>query len=115
MAVRQHRDVRPDQIALDYWLGPIQPEQMPVLAARLLAEGHDSSALRDAAALAPGDDPGTIRDLLRQALAELGVWIPDRAAAEQAAAVSLARALLDASSLRRSAPGESAGSGTSTT
>lgn len=95
MAVRQHRGVRPHQIALDYWLGPIQAEDMPVLAAQLLAEGHDSPALREAATLGPGDDAETIRGLFQQALAQLGVWIPDRAAAEHAAAVSLARALLD--------------------
>jgi len=95
MAVRQHRGVRPDQIAVDYWLAPIRPEDMPVLAARLLAEGHDSPALRHAAALAAGDDPATIRSVFEQALAELGIWIPDRAAAEQAAAASPARALLE--------------------
>lgn len=43
----------------------------------------------------PGDDPVSIRLAFEQALAELGVWIPDRNAAEQAAAASLARRLLD--------------------
>jgi hypothetical protein len=70
---------------------------MPMLAAQLLADGHDSPALRQAAALASGDHPATIRRTLEQALADLGAWVPDRAAAEQSAARSLARALLDGS------------------
>jgi hypothetical protein len=110
MAVRQHRGVRPDQIAVDYWLAPIRPEDMPVLAAQLLAEGHDSPALRHAAALAAGDDLATIRSVFEQALAELGIWIPDRAAAERPRLRH--SPCLKASSPRRNARGRSAGSGT---
>lgn len=87
--------MRPSQIAVDYWLCPIPPENMPMLAAQLLAAGHDSPALRQAAALTSGDHPATVRSTFEQALVELGVRIPDRVAAEQAAAASLARALLD--------------------
>jgi hypothetical protein len=41
--------VQLDQIAVRFWLDPIVPEDMPLLAARMLAEGHDSAALRRAA------------------------------------------------------------------
>jgi hypothetical protein len=34
-----------------FGLDPIPPEQMPVLAARMLAEGHDTPALRGPSAL----------------------------------------------------------------
>jgi hypothetical protein len=50
--MRHDRGVQPDQVAVGYWLDPIPPEDMPVLAARMLAEGHDTPALRRAAGLA---------------------------------------------------------------
>ena len=65
-----------------------------MLAARMLAEGHDTPALRRAAGYGRRDDPRDIRQEFGQALEELGAWLPDRGAAELAAGISLARALL---------------------
>jgi len=65
-----------------------------VLAARMLAEGHDTPALRRAAGFARDDDPRDVREEFGHALAELGVRVPDRSAAELAAGISLARGLL---------------------
>jgi hypothetical protein len=45
-AMRHDRWVQPDEVALGYWLDPILPEDMPMLAARMLAAGHDTPALR---------------------------------------------------------------------
>jgi hypothetical protein len=92
--MRDDRGVQPDQVAVGYWLDPIPPEDMPMLAARMLAEGHDTPALRRAAGFARDDDPRDVREEFQHALAELGVWIPDRDAAELAAGISLARELL---------------------
>jgi len=86
--------VQPREAGVRFWLDPIPPEEMPMLAARMLAEGHDTPALRRAAGLGRRDDPRDIRQEFGQALDELGAWLPDRAAAGLAAGISLARALL---------------------
>lgn len=65
-----------------------------MLAAWMLAEGHDVPALRRAARHSRRDDPHDIRQEFGQALEELGAWLPDRGAAELAAGICLARALL---------------------
>ena len=65
-----------------------------MLAARMLAEGHDAPALRRAAGCSRHDDPRDIRQEFGQALEELGACLPDRGAAELAAGICLARALL---------------------
>jgi hypothetical protein len=83
-----------DQIADDYWLRPIPPEDMPALAARLLAGGHDTPALRQAAALTASADPRDIRDAFRAALAELGSWVPDYLTAQLRASSRAAGDLL---------------------
>jgi len=44
--------VLPAHVAAGFWLKPIAPENMPVMAAQLLAGGSDSPALRVAAGLA---------------------------------------------------------------
>lgn len=87
--------MQPDQVAVRFWLDPIPAEDMPMLAARMLAEGHDTPALRRVAGLGRGDAPPDIREEFGRALAELGVWIPDRGAAELAVGISLARELLN--------------------
>jgi hypothetical protein len=92
--MRDDRGVPPDEIAISYWVDRIPPEDMPMLAARMLADGHDTPALRQVAGLTRRDDPRDIRDEFQHALAELGVWIPDRDAAELAAGISLARGLV---------------------
>jgi hypothetical protein len=95
MAVMRHdRGVQPDQVAVRFWLDPIPPEDMPVLAARMLAEGHDTPALRLAAGFARDDDPRDVREAFGRVLGELGAWLPGRGAAELAAGISLARGLL---------------------
>jgi hypothetical protein len=38
------RVVMPTQVAVDFWLGPIPPEDMPMIAAQMLADGHDTPA-----------------------------------------------------------------------
>lgn len=65
-----------------------------MVAAQLLAEGHDSPALRQAAGYSRSDDPRDIREEFGRALEELGAWLPSRDAAELAAGGCLARALL---------------------
>ena len=67
---------------------------MPVLAARMRADGHDSPALCRAAACSRRDDPRDARQEFGQALDELGACLPDRGAAELAAGTCLAGALL---------------------
>jgi hypothetical protein len=86
--------VEPREAAIRFWLDPIPPEEMPMLAARMLAEGHDTPALRWAAGCSRRDGPRDIREEFGQALDELGAWRPDRGAAELAAGISLARAVL---------------------
>jgi hypothetical protein len=86
--------VQPREAGIRFWLDPIPPEEMPMLAARMLAEGHDTPALRRAAGCSRRDDPRDIRQEFGQALDELGARLPDRGAAELAAGTSLARALL---------------------
>jgi len=86
--------VRPREAAIRFWFDPIPPEEMPMLAAQMLAEGHDAPALRRAAGYSRRDDPRDIRQEFGQALEELGAWLPDRGAAELAAGISLACALL---------------------
>jgi hypothetical protein len=86
--------VQPREAAIRFWLDPIPPQEMPMLAARMLAEGHDTPALRRAAGCSRRDDPRDVREEFAQALDELGAWLADRGAAELAAGISLARALL---------------------
>jgi hypothetical protein len=75
--------VQPGEAAIRFWLDPIPPEEMPMLA-----------ALRRAAGYSRRDDPRDIRQEFSHALEELGAWLPDRRAAELAAGICLARALL---------------------
>jgi hypothetical protein len=86
--------VQPREAAIQFWLDPIPPEEMPMLAAQMLAEGHDAPALRRAAGYSRRDDPRDIRQEFGQALEELGAWLPDCGAAELAAGMCLAHALL---------------------
>jgi hypothetical protein len=82
--------VQPREAGARFWPDPIPPEEMPMLAARMLAEGHDMPALRRAAGFGRRDDPRDIRQEFGQAVDEFGVWLPDRGAAELAAAHALA-------------------------
>jgi hypothetical protein len=80
--------------ARDYWLVPLATEAMPETAAQLLAAGHDSQALRDVAGMMPSADPRDVRDTFVRALREMGVWMADRATAEEDLAVELASDVL---------------------
>ncbi|MGA5821647.1 hypothetical protein ACPC54_27725 [Kitasatospora sp. NPDC094028] len=63
-----------------YVAGLVPSEDLPMAAARLLAAGLDSPALRDLAGR-PRHDP--IHELFLTALAELGAALPDEATAER--------------------------------
>jgi len=62
--------VQPREAAIRFWLDPIPPEEMPMLAAQMLAEGHDAPALRRALGTWDFDDviypglPGDLKDLV---------------------------------------------------
>jgi len=77
-------------VARDYWLKPIYPEQMPYVAAELLASDYDSPSLREAAG-ASATDPHEARRLFIEALQELGVWLDEERQAALNEAASLAR------------------------
>jgi hypothetical protein len=91
---RQTQIMELDQIGVDYWLRPIPPEDMPMLAASLLADGHDSPALRQTAGFPATDDPRDIRSAFCAALGELGAWLPDMAAAQIRVGVAAAKDLV---------------------
>jgi hypothetical protein len=84
----------PSDVGLDFWLRPIAPENMPMIAAQLLADGYDSPALRHVAGLGAHDDSRDIRSAFQQALAELDAWLPDRTAAYERLGRLLAAAVL---------------------
>jgi hypothetical protein len=63
------------------WLKPFAPVIMPVIAARLLAAGHDSPALRAAAGLVARTVTGAASAVHPGVLVDAGGWIPARAAA----------------------------------
>ena len=62
------------QVALDFWVVPLGPERLSAVAAELLADGHDSPALREIAAL-PRGDAVRERELFADGLRQLGVFI----------------------------------------
>ena len=84
----------PIQVGLDFWLKPVAPEDMPMIAAVLLSDGYDSPALREVAGLGRHDDPRDVRSAFQQALIELNAWFPDRIAAYARIGRSVASAVL---------------------
>lgn len=64
-------------------VGHVFPEDLPMAAAELLAEGLDSPTLRDLAGRSRNDDTTELDALLRRAVAELGVSAPDHTTAER--------------------------------
>lgn len=62
--------------AWEYVAGRMFPEDLPMLAARALADGADSPALCELAALSRRSDPVEIRELFASALTELGITLP---------------------------------------
>jgi hypothetical protein len=74
---------QPATLAWKYAASLIYEEDLPMLAAHLLAAGHDSPSLRDLASRSRREHPATIRRLFGHAMEELGVLIPDDETAER--------------------------------
>ncbi|MEV7856488.1 hypothetical protein [Streptomyces sp. NPDC088183] len=70
-------------VAWQYVVGLLPPEELPMEAAKLLAVGLDSPALRDLAGCSRREDTVEIEGLFRQAVGELGTAIPDEETAER--------------------------------
>jgi hypothetical protein len=66
----------PDLVAAWYVLARLPTGRVPWWAAQWLADGHDGPALRELAGLG-ANDGYQVRDLLPDALAEVGVTLPD--------------------------------------
>ncbi|GJF35007.1 hypothetical protein KNE206_77070 [Kitasatospora sp. NE20-6] len=70
-------------LAWQHAVGLVHPEDLPMAAARLLAENLDSPALRDLAGRSRNDGTTELDALLRKAMGELGVAVPDQEIAER--------------------------------
>ena len=64
------------RVAWEYVAGRMLPEDLPMVAAQALADGADSPALCELAALGRRSDPVEIRELFASALTELGITLP---------------------------------------
>jgi hypothetical protein len=73
--------VLPADVAVGFWLKPVAPGIMLVIAAQLLASGYHSPALRVAAESWPHTVPAPRRQRIPGALVDAGGWIPARVAA----------------------------------
>ncbi|MGW0877350.1 hypothetical protein ACWD3Z_43865 [Streptomyces sp. NPDC002740] len=67
-----------EEAAWRYQVDQVCPENLPMTAAEALAAGADTPALCELAGLPRNADPRDIRDTFEQALAELGIALPDR-------------------------------------
>jgi hypothetical protein len=85
--------------AWEYVAGRMFPEDLPMVAAQALADGADSPALCELAALSRRSDPREIRELFASALADLGITLPSH---EQAGRRDLQRLAEDLVAGRRS-------------
>ncbi|MFF9623809.1 hypothetical protein [Streptomyces griseosporeus] len=74
---------QPATLAWKYAASLIHEEELPMLAAHLLAAGHDSPSLCDLAGRSRREHPATIRRLFGHAMDELGILIPDDETAER--------------------------------
>ncbi|MEU9863679.1 hypothetical protein AB0D99_22670 [Streptomyces sp. NPDC047971] len=72
----------------------LRPDDLPMLAAYALVDGHDSPALRELAGLPRRSDVAEVRELYVQALSELDVPLPDEETAGRRLLVSLAFGLV---------------------
>jgi hypothetical protein len=70
----------PELVGAWYVLSQVPTERVPWWAAHWLAGGHDGPALRELAGLG-ANDGYRVRDLLPDALADVGVVLPDATAA----------------------------------
>ncbi|MFG2128022.1 hypothetical protein ACGFNV_09500 [Streptomyces sp. NPDC048751] len=87
-----------DQLQHSAWLyvAEVLPaEELPMLAAHALVDGHDSPALRELAGLPRRGDEAEVRELYVQALHELGVSLPDEETAGRWLLVKLAFGLVE--------------------
>ncbi|MFI8916552.1 hypothetical protein ACIGW4_33770 [Streptomyces sp. NPDC053513] len=80
--------------AWQYVAEVLRPEDLPMIAAHALADGHDSPALRELAGLPHRSDATEARELYLQALNELDVPLPDEETAGRRLLVSLAFSLV---------------------
>ncbi len=74
---------QPATIAWKYAASLIRVEDLPMVAADLLAAGHDSPSLRDLAGRSRHEHPADIRELFGHTMEELGIQIPDYETAER--------------------------------
>ncbi|WP_147976638.1 hypothetical protein [Streptomyces sp. MS191] len=80
--------------AWQYVAEVLTSEDLPMLAAHALVDGHDSPALRELAGLPRRSDATEVDELYIQALGELGVPLPDEETAGRRLLVSLALGLV---------------------
>jgi hypothetical protein len=80
--------------AWQYVAEVLHSEDLPMLAAHALVDGHDSPALRELAGLPRRSDANEVRELYVQALRELDVHLPDEETAGRRLLVSLAFGLV---------------------
>jgi hypothetical protein len=80
--------------AWQYVAEVLHSEDLPMLAAHALVDGHDSPALRELAGLPRRSDADEVRELYVQALRELDVHLPDQETAGRHLLVSLAFGLV---------------------
>ncbi|WP_406376125.1 hypothetical protein OG788_41790 [Streptomyces sp. NBC_00647] len=81
--------------AWQYVAEVLHAEELPMLAAHALVDGHDSPSLRELAGLPRRSDASEVRELYVQALHELDVPLPDDVAAGRCLLVSLAFGLAE--------------------
>ncbi|GAA2325498.1 hypothetical protein GCM10010431_54300 [Streptomyces kunmingensis] len=79
-----------EEAAWLYQADEVCPEDLPMTAAEALAAGADSPTLCELAGLSRKTDSRDIRDAFEQALAELGIALPDPAPAQRYALRRLA-------------------------
>jgi hypothetical protein len=74
---------QPATVAWKYAANLICVEDLPMVAAHLLAAGHDSPSLRDLAGRSRHEHPAETHQLFGHAMEELGFQIPDHETAER--------------------------------
>ncbi|MFJ8603678.1 cobalamin biosynthesis protein [Streptomyces shenzhenensis] len=79
-----------EEAAWLYQADQVCPEDLPMTAAQALAVGVDTPSLCGLAGLSRHADPRDIRDTFEQALAELGIALPDHRMAQRYALRRLA-------------------------
>ena len=82
------------ETAWHYRLDEVGPADLPMTAAHALAGGLDTPALCELAGLPRDADTGEVRELFERALGELGIQLPDPAAAQRYRLHRLARLIL---------------------